>query len=261
MNLKCLKSVGLIFALLISPLALAQTGNMPMMQSQQHQMMSQQNMNAMLAAWPEVSRKAAMEMMSKYGQPHEMTQSMLIWNNNGPWKRTIVYREPVQHNFPMPHQDVLEQFINYQAPAERFDELAAYDGSVIVERTKGEISARCDKEPMNFLALNLANDVSTGRKTVDEARAEYARTAMAFMKGQPMPYTQSLQFNVPEVSQGYPDMPFSQTTMAGMPSHGDMQSQGMMQRQSTTNWESQAAQTRNQNQTVIESHQHVRGFW
>ena len=70
----------------------------------------------------------------------------------------------------MPHPDLLEQFIDYQAPPEMYDELAVYDGSVIVERTKGEISARCDKEEMNFLAINLANDVAIGERTPDEAR-------------------------------------------------------------------------------------------
>jgi hypothetical protein len=58
--------------------------------------------------------------------------------------------------------------------------LARYDGSVIVERTKGEISARCDKEEMNFLAINLGNDVVTGKKDVDAARKFYADTAMAY---------------------------------------------------------------------------------
>ena len=39
-----------------------------------------------------------------------------------------------------------------------FDELAAFDGAVIVERTKGEMSARCDREAANVLALNLVSE-------------------------------------------------------------------------------------------------------
>ena len=46
-------------------------------------------------------------------------------------------------------------------PPEVLD-LARFDGSVIVERTRGEIGARCDKEEMNYLALNLAHDIVTG---------------------------------------------------------------------------------------------------
>ncbi len=132
---------------------------------------------------------------------------MLIWYNNGPWKRTILYKEEIPHDFPKPHTDLLQQFIDYKTPVDKSDELATYDGSVIVERTKGEISARCDKEEMNFLALNLANDVATGNKTVEEARMYYAKAAMAFMNGEKDPYTQGLQFTVPHGNTGDRDMP------------------------------------------------------
>jgi hypothetical protein len=33
---------------------------------------------------------------------------------------------------------------------------------VIVERTKGELSARCEGEEANFLAINLAHQIVTG---------------------------------------------------------------------------------------------------
>ena len=82
-------------------------------------------------------------------------------------------------------------------PTDKFSDLARYDGSVIAERTKGEISARCDKEEMNLLALNLANDVVNGRKSVDEARQFYADTAVAAMKGEKPTYTTALQFSKP----------------------------------------------------------------
>jgi len=131
----------------------------------------------------------------------------LIWFNSRPWKRTILYRDVVQHDFPMPHPDLLEQFIDYQASPDMFDELAQYDGSVIVERTKGEMSARCDKEPMNFLAINLANDVATGARTVEEARQFYAETAMAFIEGTSDPYVEGFVFEVPEGGTADPDEP------------------------------------------------------
>jgi hypothetical protein len=159
--------------------------------------------------WPAKSREAATTMTQKYGPPAEQTATMLVWHNTGPWKRTIVYREEIPHSFPKPHTDLLEQFIDYRVPAEVFDELAAYDGSVIVERTKGEVSARCDKEEMNFLALNLTNDIVTGRRTVQQAREEYARQAMAFMNKQPAPYTEGLKFTVPSGGTRDPDAPLT----------------------------------------------------
>jgi hypothetical protein len=174
-------------------------------QAQSAMRMDPAGMEAMLASWPEASRMAAMDMMRKYGSPQGVTASMLIWENNGPWKWTRIFREPVQHNFPMPHPDVLEQAINYQVPVDRYDDLARYDGSVIAERTKGQLSARCDKEGANFLAINLANDVATGRRTVEDARAYYARAMQAFKQTNRMdPYMQRLQFQ-PPARAGEPD--------------------------------------------------------
>ena len=115
------------------------------------------DMNAvktLIKDWPPMSIKAAKQTLDKYGPPNEAAASRLIWYNNGPWKRTIVYRDEVLHNFPAPHTDVIEGFIDYQVPSEKFGELAEFDGSVIVERTKGEVSARCDMEAANILALN-----------------------------------------------------------------------------------------------------------
>ncbi len=166
-----------------------------------------ETVDQIVSAWPDVPREVAQTVMETYGPPQEATPSRLIWFNNRPWKRTILYRDVVQHDFPMPHPDLLEQFIDYQAPPETFDELAQYDGSVIVERTKGEISARCDKEPMNFLAINLANDVATGARSAEEARQFYAETAMAFMEGTSDPYVEGFVFEVPDGGTADPDEP------------------------------------------------------
>jgi hypothetical protein len=160
-----------------------------------------------VSAWPDVPREVAQTVMEKYGPPQEATPSRLIWFDNSPWKRTILYRDSYQHDFPMPHPDLLEQFIDYQAPLDTYDDLAMYDGSVIVERTKGEISARCDKEAMNFLAINLANDIATGERNVEEARQFYAETAMAFMEGESDPYVEGFVFEVPEGGTKDPDEP------------------------------------------------------
>ncbi len=152
-----------------------------------------------LASWPDVSSKVAQTVMEMYGPPHEATASRMTWFNNGPWKRTELSRDPVPHDFPVPHPDLLEQVIDYQVPPDMFDELAQYDGSVIVERTKGEMSARCDAEPANFLALNLANDIVTGQRSVEEARQFYGETMKAFKEeGQSDPYLEGFVFELPE---------------------------------------------------------------
>ena len=160
---------------------------------------------SVLSAWPAKPQEVGREMIQKYGQPDEVTASMMIWNGKGPWKRTILYREEVPHSFPMKHTDLLEQFVDYRVPPDRYDELARYDGSVIVERTKGEISARCDKEEMNLLALNLSDDIVKGKRTVEGARDFYAKTAMAFKEGKRDPYTQGLRFTVAKSGTADPD--------------------------------------------------------
>jgi hypothetical protein len=106
-------------------------------------------------------------------------------------------------SFPAPDEDILEQAIGYRVPLDKFSELAIYDGSVIPERTNGEISARCEGEELNFLALNLANDICTGKIDAEKARLQYGEIKTAFARGEKHPYTQGLQFDVP--SGGTPD--------------------------------------------------------
>jgi hypothetical protein len=158
-----------------------------------------------LGDWPDKPREVATQMIERYGPPHEVTPQRLIWHGNGPWKRTELSREEIPHRFPKPHTDLLEQFIDYRAPVERYSDIAAFDGSVIPERTRGEISARCDMEEMNFLALNLADEVARGIKSVDDARRAYTEQAIAKMMGKPAPYTEGLHFEVPGGGTADPD--------------------------------------------------------
>jgi hypothetical protein len=168
---------------------------------------AQDTATKIIAAWPAKPREVAQTIILKYGEPNEITPTHLVWFNTGPWKRTVVYREEVPHNFPVPHTDIMEQFIDYTVPPSRFSDLAAYDGSVAAQRTVGELSARCDQEEMNFLAVNLANDIVTGKRSAKEAREFYAKTARAFKKGEKSPYTQQIQFALPTGGTGDPDIP------------------------------------------------------
>ncbi|WP_408011350.1 hypothetical protein ACJROX_14250 [Pseudalkalibacillus sp. A8] len=152
-------------------------------------------LNQVLSTWEGAPLDGAITIIKKYGYPHECTFSRLIWYNNGPWKRTIVYRDPVPHHFPTPHPDFLEQTIDYKVPVHLYDEVAAFDGSVYPDRTKGEASAKCHKEAMNFLSLNLLNDLVTGKRDVQGAKAFYAQTAQQFSKYNiSSPYTEGLLF-------------------------------------------------------------------
>jgi hypothetical protein len=103
--------------------------------------------------------------------------------------------------------DFLAETVRYRVPSDRLDDLGRYDGSVWFQRTRGELTAQCDMEELNNLALNLANEVVTRWRTVDDARAFYAMTAMAFKQGdRSSPYLNGLRFT-PQLSNADPDHP------------------------------------------------------
>lgn len=154
------------------------------------------------ASWKAEPKALAQKIVAKYGMPQEASANRLIWMNNGPWKWSELVNEEIPHDFPKPHHDMFRQGIAWKVDADKFDNLAEYDGSVIVERTKGEVSARCDKEEANFLAINLAHDIVTGKHSVDEARKMYAE-AVGEMKH--MEYMKGFVFQPPTGNQGDPD--------------------------------------------------------
>jgi hypothetical protein len=67
---------------------------------------------------------------------------------------------------------------------------------VLVDRTKGEMSARREGEAANFLALNLADDVVHGRKNVATARKRVWRGDESQERGNPPETMQKLLFEV-----------------------------------------------------------------
>ncbi len=154
--------------------------------------MTMARMDGMMAGWSMPSKDAVRFMTGKYGMPAAMTADMAVWGKTGPWKRTIVYAKEYAHEFPMHHTDVMQQWVDYRVPVDMYDELAAYDGSVVAERTTGELSARCDKEGANFLAINLAHDIVMGKQTVEGARRMYGEQIMAMKAGRSAPYTMQL---------------------------------------------------------------------
>ncbi len=162
-----------------------------------------------MQGWSDASKMAVMDMKKKYGEPAETTSEMMMWENTGQWKKTVVYAKEFQHDFPLPHTDVMQQWIDYQVPPEKFTELAQYDGSVVANRTNGEISARCDLEGANFLAINLAHDIIIGAKDVKSARDFYATTIKEMISGSKPSYIQKLQFNLPSGKTAYTDKPSS----------------------------------------------------
>ena len=158
------------------------------------------------ASWPEAARMGALQMVAQYGQPNEGTRTKLLWFGRAPWKRIQVTSDEVVHRFPTPHADFLTQYIDYEVPVDRLGELGRYDGSCLIDRTMGEAAARCDSEAANILTLNLMHEIVTGTRSVDDARDFYSETLSTYCLGEPAPYCEQFQFQVPR-GRGDPDQP------------------------------------------------------
>ena len=149
---------------------------------------------SIIDAWPEKPRATAKLLIDKYGAPDEATSKTLVWRNNGPWKRTVLSSEEVDHQFPAKHTDFLAQTVNYKVPAGKAGDLIKFDGSLIVDRTRGELTSRCDKEENNRLALNLADEIVRGKRSADDARKFLAKSVETSASGKSSPYVEDLRF-------------------------------------------------------------------
>jgi hypothetical protein len=114
-------------------------------------MMDVRSGSSTIQNWPEEWREADKLVLNTHGEPHEATSSTLTWYGVGQWKRIQASKIYFQHQFPAPHIDSVESFIDYYVPPDRFTPLAEFDGSVIAERTAGEVSARCHDQQANSL--------------------------------------------------------------------------------------------------------------
>lgn len=164
--------------------------------------------------WPEAPKKAAEKILDHYGPPNEATPTKLFWYRTENWARMELTADEIVHNFPTPHTDYLTQYVDYPVPADKASELLQFDGSVLLDRTAGQIGARCDHEAYNTLTLNLAVEIIEGKRSVDDARRFYGETAAAFVMGREAPYAERLLFTPPARDTADPDESIIPKSMA-----------------------------------------------
>lgn len=158
-----------------------------------------------ISDWPSLAQEVTQTMMKFYGLPNEATASAITWFYNGPWKRTTVYKDGYQHDFPEPHVDMLEQVIDYHVPAERVGAVGLLEGSLIIDRTKGEVAVHCDNEGANTLSMNMMHEVVTGKRTPEEARQFIVQELPKYLMNRSAPYAETFQFELPHTEQIDPD--------------------------------------------------------
>jgi hypothetical protein len=158
-------------------------------------MSGREDAQSVIASWPAKTRKAAQALIEEYGRPDGVTARKLTWNDKDPWKEVAVYRDAVKHAMPMPHEDFLENTISYDVPADKVADLAKFDGSLVVDLTRGTLASHCDSEKSNILALNLANEIVTGKRDVASAKGFLKTTMRVTLAGKSSPYTDKLMFS------------------------------------------------------------------
>jgi hypothetical protein len=62
---------------------------------------------------------------------------MLIWGPHRSLEADDHLQGRTTHLFPVEHSDVMQQWIDLDVPPDYFDDLAHYDGSVVVEPHRG----------------------------------------------------------------------------------------------------------------------------
>jgi hypothetical protein len=157
-----------------------------------------EHVKKILENWPGPQKNVANQMIAKYGYPNEATPTRLFWYENDPWKRTELTSDHIVHHWPTVHTDFLTQVINYRVPPDKFDDIAKFDGSILLDRTKGEAAGRCDSESANVLGLNMVHEISTGKRTWEEARTTAQESTVAYNLGRSAPYAERLLFEVPQ---------------------------------------------------------------
>lgn len=146
--------------------------------------------------WPKNLQSEARMLMDRYGQPDSIEDNKLVWNDNGPWKRTIMHKEGQTRSMIGRSRDHLEQVISREVPEDKVADLQKFDKRIKVDRDAGELSSRSDSERMNFLTLNLADDIIKGQRSVSDARS-FAKQVQSLEKaGKSSPYLDGLIFTM-----------------------------------------------------------------
>jgi len=144
--------------------------------------------------WPASPRGAAELLLEKYGEPDQFDRNTLVWFHNGDWKKTIVRRAVSRRDPTGRRKDFIEQTVGYLVPGDKIADLNRFNPMIEVSLSAGEMSFASESESNNRLALNLAEEILTGKRGVADARAFYAKTTRLAASGKSSSYLDQIQF-------------------------------------------------------------------
>ena len=145
--------------------------------------------------WKHDDAKAFAESLIKdYGQPDEVTQTMVKWYKLGAFggdgtkeMETYVIDESIPHSFPDPHRDFVYTVMEIKVPSHMLDTLGHVTGSIVYDGLKKTVTARCGSLEANALTLQFVKDLVEGKikNDNDVAKKEYANR----IRNGPLPKT------------------------------------------------------------------------
>lgn len=150
-----------------------------------------------ISDWPFLARRTAHLMIERYGKPYAVGRDALAWRGNGPWLKTTVHSRALTRRAYRRDVDFLENTIRYDVPRRLRADLARFDPGLSWNAARGELSSRAESEELTFLALNLADEIITGVRGVDEALAVRERILRFSASGKASPYLRGLKFVSP----------------------------------------------------------------
>ena len=145
--------------------------------------------------WAEPSSVAGRQLLEEYGTPDDVTPRRLTWNHRGAWKRTEVWNRKPIYLSPV-DLAVMKQTVDYPMSVQQVGELMAFSDCLEIDLVRGELSSRSSREEVNYLTLNLADEIVRGGRTVAQAQTEFMRQLRLAASGKVTPYMTGLRFPV-----------------------------------------------------------------
>lgn len=143
--------------------------------------------------WEGPSASAGRALLERYGVPDDVTPNQVTWDRRGAWKRTVVWNQAPVYRVPT-DLAVMEQTVDYRLDLMQTVKLLAFSDGLVIDLAHGELSSRAGNEGINYLTLNLADEIVRGVKTVPQAQAAYTRTLALTAAGKSSPYVEKLLF-------------------------------------------------------------------
>lgn len=127
----------------------------------------------------------ARKIIKVYGEPDEITQTQLHWEDPTEGMEMIcIHDEMIDHKFPKSHYDFVYSDITLDVPSELYSVFAHVTGSILLDGLKKKVTARCGSLGANAITLQFVKDVVSKEVSNDPetAKKEYATRIKAYEK-------------------------------------------------------------------------------